>query len=87
MTGNETDCKAPTVIKALIVSEEQKIVEIACGDSHNLALNAEGKVFAWGSGAYGRLGLGTEVDIHVCCQIITVYVYIYIYIIYILSIL
>ncbi len=39
--------------------------QIACGDSHNLALSAEGRVFAWGSGAYGRLGLGTEMDVQV----------------------
>lgn len=61
--GHENDIKVPTVIKSLIVSEDQKIVQIACGDSHNLALSAEGRVFAWGSGAYGRLGLGIETDV------------------------
>ena len=61
--GNEADCKSPTLIKSLVLSEDQKIVQIASGDSHNLALTAEGTVFAWGSGAYGRLGLGTEIDV------------------------
>jgi len=62
--GNEADSKSPSLIKALVLSEEQKIVQVATGDSHNLALTAEGHVFAWGSGAYGRLGLGTEMDVH-----------------------
>lgn len=63
--GNEADCKEPTIIKSLIVSDEQRIVQVCCGDSHNLALNAEGRIYAWGSGAYGRLGLGMESDAHI----------------------
>ena len=34
------------------------IVEIASGDSHNLALKADGKVYSWGNNAYGQLGTG-----------------------------
>lgn len=36
----------------------QNIVEIASGDSHNLALDASGKVYAWGNNSYGQLGSG-----------------------------
>ncbi|XP_022588093.2 ultraviolet-B receptor UVR8 [Cyclospora cayetanensis] len=33
-------------------------VAVACGESHCVALSASGRVYAWGSNAYGQLGLG-----------------------------
>jgi alpha-tubulin suppressor-like RCC1 family protein len=33
------------------------IVQVAAGDSHSMALDKEGRVFSWGSGSYGRLGV------------------------------
>ena len=35
-------------------------MQVSAGDSHNLALDATGRVFVWGSGKHGRLGLGDE---------------------------
>ena len=35
------------------------IVQVACGESHNAALTIHGRVFTWGRGKYGALGLGT----------------------------
>ena len=35
-----------------------KITQIACGESHTMALTADGEIFAWGAGDGGRLGLG-----------------------------
>ena len=35
------------------------IVQVACGESHNAALTIYGRVFTWGRGKYGALGLGT----------------------------
>ncbi len=35
-----------------------KIVQIACGESHTMALGTDGEIFAWGAGDGGRLGLG-----------------------------
>jgi RCC1 and BTB domain-containing protein len=35
-----------------------KITQVACGESHTMALTADGEVFAWGAGDGGRLGLG-----------------------------
>ena len=32
------------------------IKQIACGTNHTVALAADGNVFTWGFGAYGRLG-------------------------------
>lgn len=31
---------------------------VACGDTHNLAVSTDGRVFAWGLGNVGELGLG-----------------------------
>lgn len=35
-----------------------KIIQIACGESHTMALGVDGELFAWGAGDGGRLGLG-----------------------------
>lgn len=34
------------------------ITQIDCGEYHNAALSLEGKVWTWGRGRYGQLGLG-----------------------------
>jgi hypothetical protein len=41
---------------------ESKIVQIASGSQHSLAMDSEGLVWAWGYAGYGRLGLGDQVD-------------------------
>ena len=46
---------APTVVSGL---SAEPIIEVSCGAAHTLALSEEGKVFSWGLGAGGRLGLG-----------------------------
>lgn len=49
-----------------VVTSEGKalsnVYEIAVGDSHSLAVRADGQVFAWGLGDNGRLGDGTNID-------------------------
>ncbi len=35
------------------------IIDVAAGDSHSLALDADGNVWAWGSNLYGQLGDGS----------------------------
>lgn len=35
-----------------------KIVEVACSDSHTLCVSQEGKVFVFGDGDFGKLGIG-----------------------------
>jgi hypothetical protein len=37
-------------------------VSIATGAQHSLAVSADGLVFAWGSGMFGRLGVGGDAD-------------------------
>ena len=34
------------------------IIKISCGEAHSLALTNEGKVYSWGFGSNGQLGLG-----------------------------
>lgn len=35
-----------------------RIAAVAAGMQHSLALSEDGRVFAWGAGHYGALGLG-----------------------------
>ncbi|KAK9292355.1 hypothetical protein L1049_020321 [Liquidambar formosana] len=57
--GNSSDLFTPQPIKAL---HGLKIKQIACGDSHCLALTVEGEVQSWGRNQNGQLGLGTTED-------------------------
>ena len=45
----------PVVVKGL---QGMQIRKIACGNCHSLALAVDGRVFAWGSACYGKLGIG-----------------------------
>ena len=38
--------------------ENQRVVQVACGQLHTLALTEEGEVYSWGNDAYGQLGIG-----------------------------
>ncbi|XP_043827226.1 probable E3 ubiquitin-protein ligase HERC6 [Dromiciops gliroides] len=49
------DCKKPAPIQAL---ETQIIVSVSCGKEHSLAVCKRGRVFSWGSGSEGQLGIG-----------------------------
>ncbi|TYK02788.1 ultraviolet-B receptor UVR8 isoform X3 [Cucumis melo var. makuwa] len=57
--GNSSDLFTPKPIKAL---HGLKIRQIACGDSHCLAVTMEGEVQSWGRNQNGQLGLGTTED-------------------------
>ncbi|KAL8096423.1 ultraviolet-B receptor UVR8 isoform X2 [Apium graveolens] len=57
--GNSTDVFIPQPIKAL---HGMPIKQIACGDSHCLAVSMEGEVHSWGRNQNGQLGLGTMED-------------------------
>lgn len=41
--------------------DELAIIDIAAGSTHTLALTSGGRVFAWGSGSEGQLGIGQTV--------------------------
>ncbi|KAG2572220.1 hypothetical protein PVAP13_7KG160600 [Panicum virgatum] len=57
--GNSTDVFTPQPVKAL---QGLKIKQIACGDSHCLAVTMAGEVQSWGRNQNGQLGLGTTED-------------------------
>ncbi|KAK9101089.1 hypothetical protein Scep_024519 [Stephania cephalantha] len=40
----------------------QKVISLAAGEAHTLALTGDGRVFSWGRGTFGRLGTGSEED-------------------------
>ncbi|GAA0143343.1 guanyl-nucleotide exchange factor [Lithospermum erythrorhizon] len=39
-----------------------KLISIAAGEAHTLALSGDGSVYSWGRGPFGRLGTGSEQD-------------------------
>ncbi|GAB2218596.1 hypothetical protein Droror1_Dr00001822 [Drosera rotundifolia] len=57
--GNSSDLFTPQPIRAL---DGMKIRQIACGDSHCLAVTIQGEVASWGRNQNGQLGLGTTED-------------------------
>ena len=38
------------------------VAQVACGWRHTVAVTAEGRVYSWGRGVDGQLGLGEECD-------------------------
>ncbi|KAL5539709.1 hypothetical protein UlMin_043746, partial [Ulmus minor] len=57
--GNSSDLLTPQPIKAL---QGLRIKQIACGDSHCLAVTMESEVQSWGRNQNGQLGLGSNED-------------------------
>ena len=54
----------PKNIRSSITSaKNSRIVKIAVGGYHNIALMSDNTVWSWGSNYYGQLGLGIEVSI------------------------
>ncbi|XP_030261753.1 probable E3 ubiquitin-protein ligase HERC6 [Sparus aurata] len=39
------------------------VIQVACGNSHSLALTKGGDVYSWGLNSHGQLGLGKEVSL------------------------
>ncbi|MFV0484851.1 MAG: RCC1 domain-containing protein [Candidatus Saccharimonadales bacterium] len=50
----------PTKTDISIVPEGEKIIGVSIGQSHSLALDSAGNVYAWGYNSGGRLGDGTS---------------------------
>ena len=63
LQGNEDAQRGsltPTKIRTL---EMHSIVSIAAGEAHSAAISSDGSLFTWGSGSYGRLGHGGDIDV------------------------
>ncbi len=54
----------PTLVSAL---SGKNIIAISCGSSHSAAISAEGDLYTWGRGNYGRLGHGKLLS-YICCM-------------------
>ncbi|CAI5533897.1 unnamed protein product [Closterium sp. Naga37s-1] len=54
--GHQTDLNQPTIIEALA---GKRIVAVASGRNHSLAVADDGSAWAWGSNKHGQLGTGS----------------------------
>ncbi|KAK5582365.1 hypothetical protein RB653_003948 [Dictyostelium firmibasis] len=52
---------SPTLVK-WFAENNIKIVKVAAGGSHSIALDNQGRVYSWGNGSNGKLGHGNESD-------------------------
>lgn len=57
--GNSSDLFLPHSIRVL---QGLQIKQMACGDSHCLAISTDGEVYSWGRNQNGQLGLGHHDD-------------------------
>jgi alpha-tubulin suppressor-like RCC1 family protein len=57
--GNTTTIRAPTEIEVSGVTGVTKWVKVEAGEFYSMALTEDGKLYAWGDNAYGKLGDGT----------------------------
>jgi alpha-tubulin suppressor-like RCC1 family protein len=63
MANGGSTVDTPVEVRSDVHSEEQaiyqsKIIEIACGSFHSMALSYSGELFVWGVDSEGRLGCG-----------------------------
>jgi alpha-tubulin suppressor-like RCC1 family protein len=59
--ANDENVHMPRRIKADSFNYK-KIVMVAAGGYHSMALSSTGDIFTWGCGAYGKLGHGDEIN-------------------------
>lgn len=57
--NEEQAVKSPQLLRSL---EQVSIVQVACGETHTIAMASDGKLFGWGMSMYGQLGLGFSAD-------------------------
>ncbi len=60
--NSTTESSVPTVVDQAGVLADRKVVAVAAGSGHSLALCADGTLAAWGSNAYGQLGNNSLVN-------------------------
>ncbi|KAM9300223.1 E3 ubiquitin-protein ligase HERC2 isoform 4-T5 [Morus bassanus] len=61
--GDTVPLEEPKMISALSGKQAGKhVVHIECGSTYSAAITAEGELYTWGRGNYGRLGHGSSED-------------------------
>uniref|UniRef100_A0A8C9RA53 E3 ubiquitin-protein ligase HERC2 n=1 Tax=Scleropages formosus TaxID=113540 RepID=A0A8C9RA53_SCLFO len=61
--GDTTYLEEPALITAFTGKQTGKhVVHIACGSTYSAAITADGELYTWGRGNYGRLGHGSSED-------------------------
>lgn len=60
-TGNTKDLNTPTFVDTFQFNTKCKIVKIAAGYHHSLALTDDGRIYTWGYGEVGQLGHGNSI--------------------------
>ncbi|XP_078173493.1 regulator of chromosome condensation (RCC1) family protein [Carex rostrata] len=48
--------------RPIVAFSEKKVVKVACGTNHTVAVDSSGFVYTWGNGGYGRLGHREQKD-------------------------
>jgi len=51
--------EAPEVVSAL---RNKRVIKVACGGFHTIALTSENELYGFGSGVYGECGYGEFLD-------------------------
>jgi len=57
--GSERNVQQPKLVEAM---NGVKAAKVACGGFHTAAITVDGKVYTWGGGEHGQLGLGDKVS-------------------------
>nr|XP_057930113.1 E3 ubiquitin-protein ligase HERC2 isoform X6 [Doryrhamphus excisus] len=61
--GDTTYLEEPTMVAAFNGKQAGKqVVHVACGSTYSAAITADGELYTWGRGNYGRLGHGSSED-------------------------
>ena len=55
--GDTEERRVPTLVTAL---QGKQVAHAAAGQFHTICTTADGSVFTWGNGNYGKLGLGND---------------------------
>lgn len=58
--GSCSDSFVPHPIKALA---GKKVINVACGDTHSIAMTSDGSLYGFGRNLNGQLGLGSNTDV------------------------
>ena len=62
--GPPQDRHTPEAVSSLKASGD-KVASVACGSAHTLVATTAGHVFSWGSGAFGKLGHDSDMDVRI----------------------